>query len=78
MSNKHLYPLLSIFFIFILLTILTVLPIPMSPLMITAIVVTTYISGVIYHLHKNTITNEKVAELALLAFIVQFTAISFL
>lgn len=78
MSNKHLFPAVSVLLCVVVLVILSVNPIPISPIMISTIVMATFLAGFIYHETKKSLTNGKVVELALLAFIVQIAAISFL
>lgn len=78
MKNSHLFGTLMIFMFIVILSLLTVVNIRISPLMITVIVLSSFFAGMFYHYKKANLTGGKVAELALLAFIVQLSAISFL
>jgi hypothetical protein len=78
MKNSHLYPVINIFIYVGLLVLLTLTNIRISPTMITVLVITAFVAGTFYHHHKSTLTTARIAELALLALIVQLSAISFL
>ena len=78
MKNSHLFDILMILMFVAILSLLTVTNIRISAQMITVVVLTAFISGMFYHYKKANLDRAKVSELALLAFIVQLSAISFL
>jgi hypothetical protein len=78
MKNDHLYPVLNIFLLLAFLALITTTNIIISPAMITVLAISAFAAGSYYHHHKKTLTHARILELALLALIVQVTAISFL
>jgi hypothetical protein len=78
MKNYHLFPAISTFCFFVILAVFTTTQITVSPLMITVIVASFFISGIYFHYKKSQLNQAKTLELALIAVLVQAIALSFL
>lgn len=78
MKNSHLFPALNGLMFIVVVSLLIVSGIRLSPIMLTVIIAATFMSGVIYHYKRASLTPSRIFELALLAIIVQVSAISFL